>query len=52
MCEALRAEIEFCHGQRKEKVEAKVSVRLIDRDPSKKVSKNKFHKDILLLNKY
>ena len=37
MCAALRQEIENAHAQRLEKVERKVSLKVIGKDPSKKV---------------
>lgn len=37
VCEALRQEISKVHEQRIEKVERKVSVKLIEKEPSKRV---------------
>ena len=37
VCNVLREEIENVHKQRLEKVERKVSIKLIGKDPSKKV---------------
>ena len=38
MCEQLRLEISKVHAERIEKVERKVSVKLIEKDPSKRVN--------------
>ena len=37
VCSALREEVDKVHAQRIEKVERKVSVKLIEKDPSKRV---------------
>lgn len=37
MCEQLRLEISKVHAERIEKVERKVSVKLVNKDPSKRV---------------
>ena len=39
VCEALRQEISKVHEQRIEKVERKVSVKLIEKEPSKRVNR-------------
>ena len=41
VCEALRQEISKVHEQRIEKVERKVSVKLIEKEPSKRVNRVK-----------
>ena len=40
MCEQLRLEISKVHSERLEKVEKKVSVKLVNKDPSKRVRIN------------
>ena len=57
VCEALRQEISKVHEQRIEKVERKVSVKLIEKEPSKRVirvkqMKGNFIEIIRRLTKY